>query len=43
MKVLMIGPARSVNGGISTVVNNYYKAGLDKKIYIGVIIVYEIF
>jgi len=38
MKVLMIGPARSVNGGISTVVNNYYKAGLDKKIelqYIG--------
>lgn len=38
MKVLMIGPARSVNGGISAVVNNYYKAGLDKKIelqYIG--------
>lgn len=38
MKVLMIGPARSVNGGISAVVNNYYKAGLDKQIdleYIG--------
>lgn len=38
MKVLMIGPARSVNGGISAVVNNYYKAGLDKKVqlqYIG--------
>lgn len=38
MKVLMIGPARSVNGGISAVVNNYYKVGLDKKIelkYIG--------
>lgn len=38
MKILMIGPARSVNGGISAVVNNYYKAGLDKKVelkYIG--------
>lgn len=38
MKVLMIGPARSVNGGISAVVNNYYKAGLDKGVeleYIG--------
>ena len=35
MKVLMIGPARSVNGGISAVVNNYFKAGLDKKIEIG--------
>ena len=38
MKVLMIGPARSVNGGISAVVNNYYKAGLEKRIeieYIG--------
>ncbi len=38
MKVLMIGPARSVNGGISMVVNNYYKAGLDKRVdlqYIG--------
>lgn len=38
MKVLMIGPARSVNGGVSAVVNNYYKAELDKKVeieYIG--------
>ena len=38
MKVLMIGPARSVNGGISAVVNNYYKAGLETKVqlqYIG--------
>lgn len=38
MKVLMIGPARSVNGGISAVVNNFYCAGLDKKVeleYIG--------
>jgi len=32
MKVLMIGPARSVNGGISEVVNNYYKVGLDKEL-----------
>lgn len=38
IKVLMIGPARSVNGGISGVINNYYNAGLDKQIdltYIG--------
>ena len=38
MKVLMLGPARSVNGGISAVVNNYYNAGVDKNIqlqYIG--------
>lgn len=38
MKILMIGPARSVNGGISAVVNNYYRAGLDEKVelqYIG--------
>jgi len=31
MKVLMIGPARSVNGGISAVVNTYYKFGLESK------------
>ena len=34
----MIGPARSVNGGISGVINNYYSAGLDEQIdltYIG--------
>lgn len=38
IRVLMIGPARNVHGGISAVVNNYYKAGLQKKIkltYIG--------
>lgn len=38
MKILMIGPARSVNGGISAVVNNYYKVGLNTKVqlkYIG--------
>lgn len=34
----MIGPDRSVHGGISGVVNNYYEAGLDRRInlcYIG--------
>lgn len=38
MNVLMIGPDRSVHGGISAVVNGYYEAGLDKKVnlsYIG--------
>ena len=38
MKILMIGPARSVNGGISAVVNNYYSVGLNKEVdleYIG--------
>ena len=38
IKVLMVGPARSVRGGISGVVNNYYSAGLDEQInltYIG--------
>ena len=38
MKVLMVGPDRSVHGGISAMVNNYYLAGLDKRIelkYIG--------
>ena len=29
-KVLMVGPDRSVHGGISGVVNNYYEAGLDR-------------
>lgn len=40
-KVLMIGPDRSVHGGISGVVNNYYEAGLDKRIdlcYIGTMV-----
>ena len=37
----MVGPDRSVHGGISGVVNNYYAAGLDQKIelkYIGTMI-----
>lgn len=41
IKVLMIGPDRSVHGGISGVVNNYYEAGLDQKIdlcYIGTMV-----
>lgn len=40
-KVLMIGPARSVHGGISGVVNNYYDAGLHHKVdlyYIGTMV-----
>lgn len=32
IKVLMIGPSRKVHGGISGVVNNYFKAGLNQKI-----------
>ena len=41
LKVLMVGPARSVHGGISGVVNNYYDAGLDQMIdlcYIGTMV-----
>lgn len=41
IKVLMIGPDRSVHGGISGVVNNYYEAGLHHKIklcYIGTMV-----
>ena len=41
MRVLMIGPARSVHGGISGVVNNFYEAGLAKKVdltYIGTMV-----
>lgn len=41
IRVLMVGPARCVHGGISGVVNNYYEAGLDKKInlrYIGTMV-----
>lgn len=41
LKVLMIGPDRSVHGGISGVVNNYYDAGLDRLIdlcYIGTMV-----
>lgn len=38
MRILMIGPDRSVHGGISGVVNNYYEAGLGQRVrlrYIG--------
>lgn len=41
IKVLMIGPDRSVHGGISGVVNNYYDAGLEERIslcYIGTMV-----
>jgi len=31
-RVLMIGPGRNVRGGITTVVNNYYKYGLDEQV-----------
>ena len=32
LRVLMIGPGRMVRGGISTVVDNYYKCGLDEAV-----------
>lgn len=38
LRVLMIGPDRSVHGGISAMVNSYYQVGLDKEVnlkYIG--------
>ena len=38
MKVLMVGPDRSVHGGISGVVNNWYEAGIENLVnmeYIG--------
>ena len=38
IRVLMVGPDRSVHGGISGVVNNLYDAGLDRRVqlqYIG--------
>lgn len=37
----MVGPDRSVHGGISGVVNNYYEVGLDQRIdlcYIGTMV-----
>ncbi len=34
IRVFMLGPDRSVHGGISGVVNNYYAAGLGKKVYL---------
>lgn len=41
IKVLMVGPDRSVQGGISNVINNWYKARLDKRVelrYIGTMV-----
>jgi glycosyltransferase involved in cell wall biosynthesis len=41
IKVLMLGPDRSVKGGVSGVVNNLYDAGLDKYVelrYIGTMV-----
>lgn len=41
IKVLMLGPDRSVHGGISGVVNNYYDAGITEKVdltYIGTMV-----
>lgn len=41
LRVLMIGPDRSVHGGISGVVNNYFDAGLNQMIdlcYIGTMV-----
>ena len=41
IRVLMVGPDRSVHGGISGVVNNYYEVGLDQRIdlcYIGTMV-----
>lgn len=41
LKVVMIGADRSVHGGVSAVVNNYYKAGLDRQVtlrYIGTMV-----
>lgn len=40
-KVLMIGPDRSVHGGISGVVNNYYEAGIEEQVelmYLGTMV-----
>ncbi len=33
-RILMVGPARSVHGGVSAVVNNYYKADLEQKVHL---------
>lgn len=41
LRVVMIGADRSVHGGVSAVVNNYYREGLDKKVnllYIGTMV-----
>lgn len=41
MKVVMIGADRSVHGGVSAMVHNYYQAGLDQRVklqYIGTVV-----
>ena len=41
LKVLMVGPDRSVRGGVSGMVNNYFDAGLDRMLdlcYIGTMV-----
>lgn len=41
IRVVMVGADRSVHGGVSAVVNNYYKAGLDRKVrltYLGTMV-----
>lgn len=41
IRVLMVGPDRSVHGGVSGMVNNYYAAGLDRMIdlcYVGTMV-----
>lgn len=32
LKVLMVGPARTVKGGMTSVIDNYYNYGLEKKV-----------
>lgn len=41
IRVLMLGADRTVHGGVSAVVNNYYRAGLDQQVqlhYIGTMV-----
>lgn len=41
IRVLMLGADRTVHGGVSAVINNYYRAGLDRQIalhYIGTMV-----
>ncbi|MDE6996140.1 MAG: glycosyltransferase family 4 protein [Lachnospiraceae bacterium] len=41
LRVLMVGPDRSVHGGVSGMVNNYFDAGLNRKVdlcYIGTMV-----
>ena len=32
IKVLMIGPARDVKGGMTSVIDNYFEYGLNSKV-----------